>query len=151
MLFETTIPVRPHLKKYLFTRFKAGDKAILIDKSFLMGKLIIKAFSEQNNKPKRIDKITDSIRIIFDHERDLTLSDGNVYDFNQLIEDYYRRELGIFVGVHFIFGSYPERKQAIYLFNDLFGITEDEVGIDCLIKHLQRNPEDTKLFENQYR
>ncbi len=61
----------------------------------------------------------------------------------------YRKDLGIFVGTHFLFGINPERKQAIYNFNDKFGITEDDIAIDTLTKHLQRHEQDTKFFEFQ--
>ncbi len=150
MKFETTIPVKPHLKKYLISRFNVKEEPIFVSKRTKIGKFIIKSFSEQaNNRFRNITDITDSINIIFDERNDLTFSEGNVFDFNILIEEIYRRELGMFVSVHFLFAEYPERKQTIINFNDKMGITEDEMPLDTLIKHLQRNPEDTKYFDFQ--
>ena len=149
MKFTTTIPVKSHLKKYLIKRLSAKVDVIFISKHTLIGKLIIKSFSERANRPKKTSDITDNINIVFDERNDLTLSDGNVFDFNQLIEDLYRRELGMFISVHFLFADYPERKQSIINFNNKIGITEDEIAIETLIKHLQRNAEDTEFFDFQ--
>lgn len=148
MKFTTTIPVKPHLKKYLHSRFNVKD-VLNISKNSMIGKLIIKSFSELRNKPKNTSGISDSIVIVFDESTDLTLSDGNVFDFNQLIEDIYRRELGMFISTHFLWSKHPERKQAIINFNNKIGITEDEIAVETLIKHLQRNEQDTKFFSFQ--
>lgn len=149
MKFETSIPIKPHLKKYLIKRFNAHDK-LVVHNRFLLGKLIIKAFSEKDRKRViNVRDISDNMTIVFDHTTDLTLSDGNVFDFNQLVEELYRKELGVFIAVHFLFGTHPERKHAILLFNDVFGINEEEIAMETLVKHYQRHPEDTQLFINQ--
>lgn len=146
MKFTTTIPVRPHLKKYLLSRFRVPN-VLNISKNSLIGKLIIKSFSEQRNKPKTTTDISESIIIVFDESTDLTLSDGNVFDFNQLIEDIYRRELGMFIATNKLWHQQPERKQSIINFNNKIGITEDEIAVETLIKHMQRNEQDTKFFD----
>jgi len=149
MKFTTSIPIKPHLKKYLIKRFGINKDYINVNKRSMIGQLIIKSFAERKNKPKKNDKFTDKITIVFDHKYDLTLSAGNVFDFNRIIDEIYRSELGMFIGLNYLFNEYPERKQAILNFNDKFNINEDDIPLDTLIKYIQRNPQDTKIFNIQ--
>lgn len=146
MLVEVKIPIRTHLKKYILKRYST-EEPIMITKKSIIGKFIIQSFGRQRNKPKSIDDIKDQIHVKFDHEYDIVISDGNVYDFNDILEDIYRKDLALFVGMENLFNPHPEKKHAVELFNDKFKISEDDISLETLLKHLQRHVEDTKLFD----
>jgi len=148
MKLKASIPIKSYLRKYILNRFKS-ELPLVISKNFMLGKLIIKIFSEHQNRTKKTSDYNDTIEIVFDHEYDLTLSAGNVFDFNSLIEDIYRKDLAMFIGFDKLFNKHPERKQAILNFNSLFGINEDDIELATLIKHIQRHKEDTQIIVYQ--
>lgn len=147
MVLDVKIPIKAHLKKYLIKRYDSGDEMTL-SKDSVIGKIIIKNFSERNNISKKLSLFDEQINIKFDHRYDLTFSHGNIYDFNMLIEDLYRKELMFFMQLDNFFNPKPERKKAILSFNQFFAISESDIKLETLIKYVQRHPQDMKLIDN---
>jgi len=120
-----------------------------IGQKTIFGKYIILGFSRHNNKSKSIAGIKDEFRFQFNHNLDLTFSNGNIYDFNELLEDIYRKDLAFYLAMGKMFNPTHERKRAIEVFNQQFNISEDDIGIETLLKHFQRHPQDMQLLDLQ--
>ncbi len=148
MIIQATIPVRPHLKKYIVKKFKA-QHIIKISHHSIFGKLVVKSFSEHFARARETSAFRSSIFIEFDHEFELTLSAGNIYDFNSLVEDIYRQELIQYVMHEKLWNPHFERKRSIETFNSYFGITEDDIALETIIKFMQRSAEDRHYFDFQ--
>ena len=122
------IPIRTHLKKFILKKVDEKEPVILSKKTQL-GILTIKCFTEFIVNTTHVRKMNDKLTVKFLYYRNLVFNDQNIYDFNELIENIYRTELGMFLSIRKIFDDNYERINQIGVFNNMYDITEEDIKL----------------------
>ena len=152
MQIIVNIPVHTYIKKYLLKRFKC-EEPVVITNNTLLGKLIIKNFQDTiTRQTLKKNEYSNDLRVCFDADyfgkKGFSITPDNVYDFNSIVDSLFRRDIGMHIGLNFMF-SVGERKLTISNFLNYFYIAEDELNVESIIKHFQRHPEDTYFYDFQ--
>jgi len=139
-----TIPVKPHLKKFLLKRYNGHPCLSMTDEfsavliQIIEGKRFLKPYEYENRK--YTDSITFSIPAWYSSLNMITLKPSHLILFNQFVDGAFRER--IFDSVMIELANSPREynviKPVIKRFMVYYDINEDELAYDSLMKYFYR-------------
>ncbi len=145
MQFETKIPVKKHLKKFIAK--EAGSDELRLGSSNMYGMLFSCFFTRQqplsDGSELGKDQRWTHIRVNFTFDdlrrKGFTMSVESVMQFNKIVELQFRNQLLQQIQLRKGLMANFVLKDTILGFLDYYGIDEDEMKYDTIVKWVQRN------------
>ena len=144
MKFDVTIPIKPHLKKYLLYKFHSSTNEICLTTKNKLGLSLINMFFERKDIYRKdfslafTDTITVSFSGEFGNRFGFFISKQNIYYFNKALSDDFNDRLFDFLDTMTDEDDRFQINRGIERFCERFSITEEEIAHETLRKAYQR-------------
>lgn len=133
-----SIPVKPHVKKYLIKRY--GESHTITKKTFLgvfISGLLHKKIEKQDYETNGFEKFNFSISTDFLYKKGHTISIHHKKYIGRCFEMLFFEDFYIFVDNELLKGSGNALK-AVKLFLKSYNLTENELKLDSMYRNYQR-------------
>lgn len=146
MQFDINIPIQPHIRKYLLSKFNSvhDQDYICISSKNKLGLAFVNMFQKRNDIYRKEFEITftSQIRILFSGEFSnrfgFFISKQNIFYLNKALDDDFRDSLYNFLdGMREVNRDF-QINRGILQFCSKYRITEDDIALETLRKSYQR-------------
>lgn len=155
MQFETKIPIKKHLKKFI--QHEAGTKDLILGQSNMYSAMFSSFFTQKSShlddsqiRAERNKWTHICVKFSFDdlRRRGFYMTMESILLFNQVVDKQFRAILLHHIELKKSLQSNFVMKETIINFLALYDITEDEMKYDAIVKWVQRTLKDKNKNHN---